>query len=177
MNRSGRTILIVSTTGILGVIVSLLLHFTILGVMVQAVILELMPGKLGTFLIAGSAMVLVLLCLSRRKRTWLIPALALLYFVGIVPSNIALWKARDTCRHDRMDRLHQRLDEFTATGNPLPDELASIPELSTLLTGPFGLDKIRYRSNNGKYIIESSTPPIGPTELYSSDRNEWYYEE
>jgi hypothetical protein len=41
----------------------------------------------------------------------------------------------------------------------------------------FGIDRIEYELNGNDYKIRSYGVLLGPFELYSSQRAEWYYEE
>ena len=172
--RKSQQVSIFTASGILAFII---LQFTLPGAAIQAILFLFIPGKMVTFLVIGIATTMAFFLLARKKRSSLFPALIFLYFVSIVPINGVLWQARDEARHDRMVSLQHQLDQHIATGHSLPVKLSPYAEFRKLLWGPFGMDTIKYHVEGHNYILESYQVPLGPFELYSSARREWYYEE
>ena len=154
----------------------LFLQFTFPGFVFQAIIYAIIPGN-----DLVSIIVLAVLCISilvtflllRRK---IVIGIIAFSFVGLIPINGSLWFLRDNLRNERMVNVQSILEKLRSE-NKLPMSLLETPNLKKLQAGPFGIDHIWYKKEGNNYIIRSYCVPVGPFELYSSNRAEWYSEE
>jgi hypothetical protein len=154
----------------------LFLQFTFPGFVFQAIIYAIIPGN-----DLVSIIVLAVLCISilvtflllRRK---VVIGIIAFFFVGLIPLNGSLWFLRDNLRNERMVNAQSILEKLRSE-NKLPMSLSETPNLQKLQAGPFGVDRIWYKKDGNNFIIRSYSVPVGPFELYSSNRAEWYFEE
>jgi hypothetical protein len=175
MKKSKKLIAITAAT-IVWIFTFLIFQFTFPGILFVALVFELIPGNdlIGVMLL-GLVSISLFIATYFMHRMFIL-GLILCLFLGLLPFNGSLWFFRDHLRSERMVKIQQTL-EILRLKNQLPSALSDTPSLKNLSAGLFGIDRIFYEVNGNNYIIRSYSVPLGPRELYSSERAEWYYEE